>query len=66
MTYNFCKKCCTRFEGCVDCHDAELAAKDKEIARLRAALKVIADYDCECFEDDSCGVCLARLALEPT
>jgi hypothetical protein len=25
--------------------DAELAAKDKEIARLRAALKVISDYD---------------------
>ena len=31
MTYNFCQKCFTRFEGCVDCHAAELAAKDKYI-----------------------------------
>jgi len=35
-----------------------------EIARLRAALKVISDFDCDCFEDDSCDACLARLALE--
>jgi hypothetical protein len=38
----------------------------EEIARLRATLKVISDLDCDCFEDDSCAVCLARLALEPT
>ena len=35
MTYNFCQKCCTRFEGCADCHVAELAAKDKEISALK-------------------------------
>ena len=34
MTYNFCQKCCTRFESCETCHAAELAAKDKEIMRL--------------------------------
>ena len=45
---------------------AELAAKGKEIARLRATLEVIADFDCDCFEDDSCPACLARLALEMT
>jgi len=39
MTYNFCQKCCTRFEGCADCHAAELAAKDKEIARLKALIE---------------------------
>jgi hypothetical protein len=35
MTYNFCQKCCIRFEGCADCHEAELAAKDKEIEGLK-------------------------------
>ena len=25
----------TRFDSCADCHAAELAAKDKEIARLK-------------------------------
>jgi hypothetical protein len=35
-----------------------------ETARLSEALNVISDFDCDCFEDDSCGVCLARLALE--
>ncbi len=39
MTYNFCQKCCTRFEACADCHAAELAAKDKEIARLIALIE---------------------------
>jgi len=36
MTYNFCQKCCTRFEACETCKDAELAAKDKEIEALKA------------------------------
>jgi len=38
MTYNFCQKCCTRFEACETCHAVELAAKDKEIARLKKVL----------------------------
>jgi len=42
MTYNFCQKCFTRFEACETCHAAELAAKDAEILRLRAALREIA------------------------
>jgi hypothetical protein len=51
MTYNFCQKCFTRFDGCTECHAAELAAKDKEIARLkdtitslRVHLSVLKEY----------------------
>ena len=35
MTYNFCQKCCTRFDACETCKDAELAAKDNEIEELK-------------------------------
>jgi len=38
MTYNFCQKCCTRFDACETCKDAELAAKDKEIEALKAQI----------------------------
>ena len=41
MTYNFCQKCCTRFEACETCHAAELAAKDKEIEALKAQIAAI-------------------------
>jgi hypothetical protein len=71
MTYNFCQKCCTRFEACETCRDAELAAKDKEIARLRAALEVISNTYCIVegmgAEAKNCNCCIARAALkEPT
>ena len=36
---NFCNYCYTRFDSCADCHEAELAAKDKEIARLIALIE---------------------------
>jgi hypothetical protein len=43
----------------------EVAEKlEAENKRLRESLKVISDFDCACFEDDSCAACLARLALK--
>ncbi len=39
MTYNFCQKCCTRFEACAECHKEELAEKDKELEGLRQLCK---------------------------
>jgi len=82
-----CTKCFTRMDACADCHEKyieaqdviisgqrkEIEAKDKEIARLREALKEIADYDyqCQCTEgmEDGdehfgCPSCWAREALE--
>ncbi len=53
------------FENNKELYAAGLAMK-VENKKLRAALKVIADFDCDCFEDDSCAVCLARLALKET
>jgi len=35
---NFCNYCYTRTDACSDCHAAELAAKDKEIEKLRIQL----------------------------
>jgi len=51
------------FENNKELYAAGLAMRVKN-KRLRAALRVISDFDCDCFEDDSCPACLARLALE--
>ena len=77
MSQEICK-CSLSDDTCPDClaqdnealrinnsvlldHQNELMQK---IGRLEKALREIGDFDCECFEDDSCAVCLARLALE--
>ena len=51
------------FENNKELYAAGLVMK-VENKRLRAALKVISDFDCDCFEDDSCAACLARSVLE--
>ena len=43
---------------------ADAKALEKRVEELEKALREIGDFDCECFEDDNCAVCLARLALE--
>jgi hypothetical protein len=45
----------------------EVAAKlKKRVEELEKVLREIGDFDCNCFEDDSCAACLAQLALEAT
>jgi hypothetical protein len=43
---------------------ANMIAAQNRVAELEKALREIGDLDCECFEDENCAVCLARLALE--
>jgi hypothetical protein len=68
MTYNFCQKCCTRFEACETCKDAELAAKDKEIAELKAQIaamrtcEICKHWDTDC-HDAPCASCASTTDL---
>jgi len=36
---NHCTECFARLDGCQECMDAELAAKDKEIESLKAKIE---------------------------
>ncbi len=52
--FDICPNCFTRADACLDCYEKKLAAKDKEIARLRAALKGANEYIGE-LQDDRVG-----------
>jgi len=51
---NHCSECFARLDGCQECMDAELAAKDKEIEALKAQIaamrrcEICKHWDADC------------------
>jgi hypothetical protein len=66
---NFCNYCYTRLDSCADCHAAELAAKDKEIERLKAQIaamrrcKICVHWDNDFSISDHCINCANTTTL---
>ncbi len=62
---NFCNYCYTRLDACADCHKAELAAKDKEIAGLKSGFdKIILEVKAGATDVEVLAICRKMLGIE--